>query len=310
VATAPFGQHYYEDTFIDSAFPELVHAQFGQEAILAKGSGKTIEWLQIAHWTAATVALTEGTTPDPSDYTTTPLTATVDQYGRTAGITDMVEQTKPHAHRTKLIEYLGKNKGLTYDTIIRNAVVPATTNIWHSTGAGAIAAAAAGFAAPLDAVMVDKVVRILEAADADYWAEMIRPGTGENSFPIPPAYFAIVHPLVAYTVRNFTDFHPVAAYAKVENQMLGEFGSYKGVRFCMTTNAYNLANGYYNVFFGKDAFGIVPLMGMEGNQVYTKNFGEGDDVLRQRWTAGWKGAWTARVLNDAFMVTLTTTVEA
>ena len=312
VATLPFGQTYYNNLLNDRALPEIVYGQFGDEKPLPKNNGKIIDFRRFESFAAATVALTEGTTPNPSDYTVNHVSATVDQYGRTAGITDMVDFTKPDDHLTELTEMLGENKGNTYDIIIRNAVVPNTTSLYGGAAAGIITLGAATVAGiVLDAVMVDKAVRVLRNADAQFWTRAIRSGPGENSFPIEPAYFAVTHPNISYTVRNFTDFRPVAAYAKPSEMMQGEYGAYKNVRFCESTNGYTAAAGvdYYTAFFAKHAFAKVPLSGMDG-KLYFHGFGSGDDVLEQRATVGWKGAWTAAILNDAFMVVVRTRAEA
>ncbi len=54
---------YYDRQLIRFAQPKLVHAQFGQNKPIPKGSGKTIEFRRFSPLPKAMVPLTEGVTP-------------------------------------------------------------------------------------------------------------------------------------------------------------------------------------------------------------------------------------------------------
>lgn len=316
VATEPYGQRYYGNLLLERALPNLAHEQFGDQKPLPKKNSKTTTFRRFESFDAATTALTEGTTPDPSDYRVTQITAAVDQYGRTAGITDMVDFTKPDAHLTELTESLGENMGNTKDIINRNAVVPNATNIYFADGAATIGGAAVvNTTATITATQLDLVHRNMRNNDAPYFTRIVRPGSGQASHPIGASYWGVVHPNIAYTIRDMTGFIAVEEYSKEQQIAVGEFGKYKNFRFVETTNSYvnvgaaaAAADAYYTAFFAPHAFGVVPLSGMDG-KLYFNDFGTGDDVLEQRATVGWKGCWTATILNDAFMAVLSNISE-
>ena len=316
VATEPYGQRYFGNLLLERALPNLAHEQFGDQKPLPKKNSKTTTFRRFASFDPATIAATEGTTPDPSDYIVTQITASVDQYIRTAGITDMVDFTKPDAHLTELTEMLGENMGNTKDIIVRNAVVPNAANTYFADGAATIAGLNVGATtATITATQLDLIHRNMRNSDAAYFTRIVRPGKAISSYPVGASYWGVVHPNIAYTIRDMTGFIAVEEYAKEQQMAIGEFGKYKNFRFVETTNGYvnagaaaAAADAYYTAFFAPHAFGVVPLSGMDG-ELYFKDFGSGDDVARQRATVAWKGCWTAAILNDAFMSVLSNISE-
>jgi N4-gp56 family major capsid protein len=91
-----------------------------------------------------------------------------------------------------------------------------------------------------------------------------------------------------------------------------EEGRTDKIRWLMTTNAAYTALGtdgahnmYHNFIFGKDAFGTIDIEGGNLKSVI-KDFGSGGtkDPLNQECTAGWKGWFVAKILNDTFMYNL------
>lgn len=315
-AAAPFAQKYYDRVLLDRAMPYLAHDLFGQQKPLKTKSGTTISFRRFEAFSAATTALTEGQTPAISDYTVTEVTATVSQYGYVVGVTDMVDATKPDAHLTELTQMLGEQMGLTKDTIIRDAVVGSTSTLYCSTAASTLTLFSAAHTEAdtvLDEDMLKEAYRLLRVNDAKHFTEIIRPGTGYASTPLGPAYWAIVHPTMAKVIKGFTDWNPVQNYASTSNVLPGEIGECVGIRFVESTNAKTVADagsggastGYYIPVFAPNAYGVVPLDTQSGS-TYFQDFGSGDDILEQRAKVGWKGAWTATVLNDAFMLTILT----
>ncbi len=314
-AHAPFDQKYYDRVLLERALPYLAHEMLGQQKPLKSKNGKTISFRRFSSLPAATTALSEGVTPSISDYTVVEVTATVAQYGYVVGVTDMVDATKPDPHLTELNEMLGEQMGNTKDRIIRDAVVGTSSTTYYTTAAGVITAASGNLSDAdtiLDETHLELAYEKLRTFDAPHFTNMIRPGPGIASFPIRPSYWAIAHPVMVRIMRGFTNWVPIEAYSKDQDTMPGEVGACAGIRFLESTNAKTtLAGvgddsvGYYIPIFAPNAFGVVPLDGMSG-QSYFQDFGTGDDTLKQRAKAGWKGAWTATVLNDAFMLTLLT----
>jgi N4-gp56 family major capsid protein len=116
-----------------------------------------------------------------------------------------------------------------------------------------------------------------------------------------------------------TGFKPVADYGPHTSPFEGEIGSVEQVRYlsstviapfadaggakgAMRSTSGTSADVYPILFFGRDAFGIVPLKGKSSMTPMVVNPKPAPgDPLAQRGTVGWK-LWTATViLQDAFM---------
>ena len=112
---------FYDRVLIKEAGPQLVHDQFGQKRPIPQGSGKTIEFRKFSSLPKATTALTEGVTPDGGKLEVTSVTATVAQYGYYIVQSDVLELTAIDNTIVEATKLLGKQSGVTLDTIVRNA---------------------------------------------------------------------------------------------------------------------------------------------------------------------------------------------
>jgi N4-gp56 family major capsid protein len=90
------------------------------KAPIPASSSKTIQFNQYSDLALATTPLTEGVAPTETLLTVTPITATIDQYGAYAPLTDLAELTTKHPLVTKTNELLGTQAARTYDRIINS----------------------------------------------------------------------------------------------------------------------------------------------------------------------------------------------
>ena len=121
---------FYDMTLIDEAQSNLVHDQFGQKRPIPANGGKTIEFRKFAPLAKATTPLTEGVTPDGKSLSVTTITATVAQYGDFVTQTDILELTSLDNTILEATKLLGRQAGLTLDTIVRN-VLQSGTNVTY-----------------------------------------------------------------------------------------------------------------------------------------------------------------------------------
>ena len=126
---------FYDMTLIDEAAANLVHDQFGQKRPIPKGAGKTIEFRKFSSLPKATTPLTEGVTPDGKTLDVTAITATVAQYGDYITQSDVLELTALDNTILEATKLLGKQAGLTLDTITRN-IINAGTNVTYADKIG------------------------------------------------------------------------------------------------------------------------------------------------------------------------------
>ena len=121
-------------------------------------------------------------------------------------------------------------------------------------------------------------------------------------------YICIIHPSVAFDLRQDEAWLAAHQYAAATELFNGEIGELHGVRFVETTEAKIFEEGagncavYACLFLGKGAYGVVDLS--EGTEVIVKPRGSSGtaDPLDQRSSVGWKGVHAAAILYDEYIV--------
>lgn len=303
----------YDRTLLTRAIPFLAHDKFGQRRPLPKGGSKNIKFRRYSALAVATTPLAEGVTPNGSQLAITDVTATVNQYGNFVTVSDMVKLTNVEPVLVEAAEVLGEQAGQSLDQIYRDILV-AGTNVLYANGA-----ARTSVNTILSAAVLDKAIRTMNNNLARMHTKLVKATDGYNTNPIRPAFWAIIHPDVAYTLDGITGFISVEKYASQGPVQEGEIGAYKNIRFVMSTFAKiwagggatggtsvketsTLADVYATMVFGQDGYGISELKG-EGLKNIIKALGSGgtQDPLDQRATSGWKAITVAKILNDAFM---------
>ena len=298
---SPEMKTFYDMRLLDYAQAQLVHDQFGEKRPIPKNGGKKIEFRAFTPLAKALTPLTEGVTP---------IEATVAQYGDFIVQSDVLELTAIDNTILEATKLLGRQAGLTLDTITRNILV-AGTNVMYapkinaSTGAETEVTSRAGLdpTARLTVDLVEQVVAELRA---------------QNAPTINGDYVAIIHPYVAYDLMRDPDWRDPHKYVDTENMYAGEIGKIGGVRFVQTTEAKiwrdstcpaqtGATPAYYGVFaslfFGEGAYGVTEIEG-GGLQTIVKQKGSAGtaDPLDQRSSVGWKALKTAEILLPTYLI--------
>jgi len=304
---------FYDRVLLRRALPFLAYTLFGQRRPLAARSGDQIKFRRYLSLGTQTTPLTEGVTPTAQKLAVTDVIATIEQYGGYVEITDKIELTHQDPVLTEAVELLGEQAGQTLDIICRNVLMTGT-NVMYSTGTSRAAVVDL-----ISAALLDKAIRILNNLNATRITEIVPATTGVGTVPIPPAYFAIVHPDVAFDLQRIPGFVPAHQYAQHTAIQNGEIGAYKDIRFIMTThgaiwagagaattavkNTGGKADVYGTIILAKDAYGIIPLEGESLRTIIKPRGSAGTaDPLDQRATAGWVAWQTYKILNDDFIL--------
>ena len=285
---------FYDMTLIDEAQAALVHDQFGQKRPIPKNGGKTIEFRAFTALNKALTALTEGVTPSGNQLDVTTITATVAQYGDYIVQSDVLELTALDNTILEATKLLGRQAGLTLDTVVRN-VLQSGTNVTYcpkvegGTETAVTSRSALGKGCQLTVDMVHQVVAKLRA---------------QNAPTIRGKYVAIIHPYVAYDLMRDPEWIDAHKYADPKSIFEGEIGELGGVRFVQTTEAKVYEGGIFSsLFLGDGAYGVSEITG-GGLQTIVKQKGSAGsaDPLDQRSSVGWKAMKTAQILIPAYLV--------
>lgn len=286
---------FYDMTLIDEAQSNLVHDQFGQKRPIPKNGGKTIEFRKFAPLAKALTPITEGVTPAGKALEVSTITAEVAQYGDFITQSDVLELTSLDNTILEATKLLGRQAGVTLDTVVRD-VLQGGTNVTYcpkvaADGTETAVTSRSGLDATcqLTVKVVQKVVAKLRA---------------QNAPTIGGKYVAIIHPYVAYDLMRDPEWIDAHKYAKPENLYEGEIGEIAGVRFVQTTEAKIYDGGVFgSLFLGEGAYGVTEITG-GGLQTIVKQKGSAGtaDPLDQRSSVGWKAIKTAELLIPQYLV--------
>ncbi len=282
---------FYDMTLLDEAQAALVHDQFAQKRPIPMNGGKTIEFRKFASLPKATTPLTEGVTPDGKSLNVTAVTATVAQYGDYITQSDVLELTSIDNTIVEATKILGRQAGLTLDTVTRN-VLQSGTNVTYcpkSDGSEVTSRAGLDATCQLTVKVVQQVVAKLK---------------GQNAPAINGKYVAIIHPYVAYSLMRDPEWIDAHKYAQPDNLFTGEIGEIAGVRFVETTEAKVYQGGVFGtLIMGANAYGVTEITG-GGLQTIIKQKGSAGtaDPLDQRSSIGWKAIKTAELLIPNYLV--------
>ena len=286
---------FYDMTLIDEAQAALVHDQFGQKRPIPKNGGKTIEFRKFAALAKATTPLTEGVTPDGKGLTVSTITATVNQYGDYITQSDILELTSLDNTILEATKLLGRQAGLTLDTIVRN-VLQSGTNVTYCPKVAADGSETAVTSRSNLDNTCQLTVKVLQQVVAKLRAQ--------NAPTIGGKYVAIIHPYVAYDLMRDPEWIDAHKYAKPDNLYEGEIGEVAGIRFVQTSEAKIYSGGVFGTLvFGEGAYGVTEITG-GGLQTIVKQKGSAGtaDPLDQRSSVGWKAIKTAELLIPQYLV--------
>ena len=224
---SPEMKTYYDMNLIDEAQANLVHDQFGQKRPIPQGKGKTIEFRKFAPLNKALTPLTEGVTPDGNNLTVTNMTATVAQYGDYITQSDVLELTALDNTILEATKLLGRQAGLTLDTITRN-VLQSGTNVSFAPKWSGTTEIEVTMRKDLDKTAVLTV---------DLIKQVVAKLRAVNAPTINGNYVGIIHPYVAYDIMSDPMWIDSHQYAQPTNLYEGEIGKIGGVRFVQSTEA-------------------------------------------------------------------------
>ena len=262
----------------------------------------------------AITPLVEGVTPSGSKLANMDYTVTLNQYGDFVTITDVVQDTHTDNILSAATEVLGESAALGLETLRFN-VLKAATNVFRGN---AVASRNLIVTAPTLAD-IRRVTTGLNRQNAKKISSVVGSSPNQNTKSVEAAYFCVCHPDLETDLRA-AGMKPVADYGPHTSPIEGEIGSTEQVRFLTSTviAPYLEAGGakgtlrgvtnadiYPMLFFGRDAYGIVPLKGKSAMTPMVVNpKPSAGDPLAQRGTVGYK-YWTGTViLQQAFMAVL------
>ena len=219
---------YYGMELLENARPQLVHNQFAATKGLPVGGGKTVEWRKFGAFDKALTPLTEGVTPDGSGIAVSYITKELAQYGDYTTVSDMLDLTAIDDVVLEITDRHGANMGLTLDTVTRNEIQQGNQVIYAPKIGTDGTKTEVTSRAELDSSC--KMTSELVAKAATQLKKM-------NAPTFDGKYVCIIHPSVAFDLRQDEAWIAAHQYAAATELFSGEIGELHGVRFVETTEA-------------------------------------------------------------------------
>ena len=276
---SPTMKTFYDTALLENAREQMVFTQFGLKQPM---HGNKVEWRKFNTFEKALTPLTEGVIPSGKTFGMTKIEATTTQHGDFVAVSDRLELESYDDVIFGATEEMGATEGETYDTLTRNILVAGNSVAYAGDKTSRADLTNADILTP---DMVNK---------AQTWLK-------KNKAPkINGCYVAIIHPSVAYDLRNSDEWKEYHKYNDVTPIFKGEIGELHGVRFVESNEAkiWKEEGGvatYATLFLGKDAFGILDPEG-EGMEMIVKTKEQVGGPLNQFSTIGYKFCHGAKIL--------------
>lgn len=285
---SPTMKTFYDTTLLENAREQMIFTQFGKKQPM---HGNKIEWRKFNTFAKALTPLTEGVIPTGQNFGMTSIEGTITQHGDFTAVSDRLELESYDDVIFGATEEMGGTEGETYDTLTRNILVAGNSVAYCPNGNEEVTSRASVTKA---CILTPDVVN-----KAQTWLK-------KNKAPkIDGCYVAIIHPSVAYDLRNSEEWKEFHKYNDVAPIFKGEIGMLHGVRFveCNEAKVWAGTGGkvYATLFLGKDAFGILDPEG-EGMEMIVKTKEQIGGPLNQFSTIGYKFCHGAKILYQERML--------
>jgi len=309
---------YAARKMLEHQMPVVILDKFGDSKPMPRNKTNKIKFRRPRVFEAVDTPLVEGVTPVATQFRYEDVEGTLRQYGQVVEVTDHIQDLAEDPVLMDASEQCGENIGRTFEAL-RWGVLRSGTNVHYANGSSRAAVNSA-----LNINDQRRVTRALKAQKAMKLTKILSGSVMINTTPIEASYIAVGHTDLEADVRSLPGFVPVAEYGSRKPIHECELGSVEDVRYCLSpdlppflsagagsgtnvlqTNGAN-SDVYPILFFGKHAYGDVPLRGRDAVVPSIVPVGQKDksDPLGQRGYVGWKSWFLTLILNQVWMARL------
>lgn len=299
------------------AEPVLVLSKFGQSKPLPKNKADTVKFRRPIPFAHATTPLTEGVTPTAQALTYEDVTVQIKQYGAVVQISDKVNDLAEDPVLKDASMLCGEQAAETVEFLTWGKL-RAGANVFYANGT-----TRGGINTKISLAKQRAITRSLKANKGKKITSMVGASQNYATEPVDAAYIAFGHTDLEGDIRDLPGFVPVEKYGQMK-ALPYEVGKVEDVRYIlspvlapfqaagsttlngMTSDAGVNVDVYPVIFIAKEAYGLVPLKGMNAitPSVINPDTKTKDDPLGQRGYVGWKTYFEAVILNDSWMARL------
>lgn len=299
---------------------KLIAARYGQAFTQPKHATLTAKWRRYHNFPTVEAPLAEGITPAGRKLGKTDVTATLQQYGDWAEITDVLFDAHEDDLPMETVSLCGDQMGETIE-VVTIATLKSGSNVFYALNAGSRSAVNS----PPDPGDFKRIERSFAKNKAEYISSRIKATQDVSTEGIDPAFIVFGHTDCKADIEGMAGFTPVRAYGDSTKQLHAtEVGSLGVFRFLLsplftpwlaagTSGTTYLANGdipssstscdvYPLICIAKDSYGVVRMQGMQSvTPAVVRPKAVVGDELGQRGFVSWKTYYTSVLLNTSWL---------
>jgi len=306
--------------FLSHAVPKLVLERYAEVFEMPKNKTLTIKFRRCVPFDITTTPLAEGVTPSPDGIQIEDVFTVLRQYGRWVGLTDVIADTHEDPVMNKQMELMGELAAQTRELLLWGTLRGGTNVYFGSTASSPTLRTQVN--APINLQLQRKITTFLEAQYAKKITKMLAPSQDIATQPVEEGYVAVCHTNLDPDIRDMPGFIHRARYASGSPEP-EELGTVEQVRYVKSAllqpflgagsttlsgmrNSSGAVDVYPIIYFGQEAYGVVPLRGMQSAEIHMLNpnrqGGDSGDPLAQRGHVGFKMWFASLRLNENWLV--------
>jgi N4-gp56 family major capsid protein len=302
---------------------ELVTERFGHFDPQPKKNSKTRKWRRYESLPRATAPLAEGVPPTGQKITYSDIEVTLEQYGDSVKLTDVIMDTHEDPVLNESMDLCGEQAAETIE-ILRINVLKAGTSVFYANG---VTARTSVNSAPTRGDF-RKIYRHFKRNKAKEISKIVKASALVATEPVGTSYYCMGHTDLDADLRSISGFIPVENYSDSSKALPGEVGKLENFRIVLTplfepweaggaSGTTFLSGGaavasstacdvYPLIFVARDAYAIVPLQGEGAVTPMVLNPGKPSksDPLGQIGYVSWKTYQAAAILNHNWITRL------
>jgi len=296
----------------------MVTERFGQVDPQGKKKTKTRKYRRYESLARADAPLAEGVSPAGQQLTFTDVIATLEQYGDSVKLTDVIQDTHEDDVLMESMELAGEQAAETIE-VLRINVLKGGSNVAYANGVTSRAAVAS----PATRGDLRLIYRSFRKNKARQISKVVKASAMVSTEPVAAAYFMMGSTDCDADLRGLTGFVPAEQYSNSGMMFEGEIGKMENVRVILTalfepwlsaatsaagqstyltngTTGTGSADVYPLITVARDGYAIVPLQGTNAVTPMVLNPGtpSKSDQLGQVGFVSWKTWQTAAILNQ------------
>jgi len=308
---------YYDKLLLETLYPQTHLYQVCQKRPIPSGEGKIVKFSRYTALDTPGAALSEGAAPTPVALSAVNVTATMEQFGATRQISDLLQWTAISQVVQDAVFHNAKQAAITIDTHIRDTAIfgtsgdaPSSTDKIVAGPGGQAARNALQMRLVSDRLTVSGVVGtdVMTAAEVN---RILRDLRKRNAPTFSDGcYVMVCHPQVVSDLMGdataVTSWAAWNEYTTPEAMYKGEVGKVFGFRILQSTNMHFFSSGagastsaYCSIAVGPDALGCVEIGGKGGVETHIVTGADHANPLDQWTSVGWKASFTSVVLNPS-----------